>query len=148
MLDVAPLASAHGTSVGRETLAGPAFVGRRRRAVQTTILVSLDKKALTEVDIRSKFITPAIAGDAGSMWNVMTQSLEETYFTKRRVIVRGTATTRRKAKYSKVNDGGRCSAHGLPALACPSTDSVARASQLPIALCCASRAPASVYGCD
>lgn len=45
----------------------------------------MDKKQLTEADIRSKFITPAIVG----RWDLMTQVLEERYFTKGRVIVRG-----------------------------------------------------------
>jgi type I restriction enzyme R subunit len=58
----------------------------------------MDKKALTETDIRTKFITPAIAGEGGSKWNVMTQMLEERYFTKGRVIVRGKTTTRGEAK--------------------------------------------------
>jgi type I restriction enzyme, R subunit len=58
----------------------------------------MDKKALTEADIRTKFITPAIAGEGGSKWNVMTQVLEECCFTKGRVIVRGRATTRGEAK--------------------------------------------------
>jgi len=58
----------------------------------------MDKKALTEADIRTKFITPAIAGEGGSKWNVMTQMLEERYFTKGRVIVRGKTTTRGEAK--------------------------------------------------
>jgi type I restriction enzyme, R subunit len=58
----------------------------------------MDKKLLTEADIRTKFITPAIAGEGGSKWNVMTQILEERYFTKGRVIVRGKLTTRGEAK--------------------------------------------------
>ena len=58
----------------------------------------MDKKALTEADIRTKYITPAIAGTGGSKWNLMTQVLEERYFTKGRVIVRGKKTTRGVAK--------------------------------------------------
>jgi hypothetical protein len=54
----------------------------------------MDKKALTETDIRTKFITPAII----AKWDVMTQVLEERYFTKGRVIVRGKMTSRGKAK--------------------------------------------------
>jgi type I restriction enzyme R subunit len=54
----------------------------------------MDKKALTETDIRTKFITPAIC----AKWNVMTQVLEERYFTKGRVIVRGKMTARGEAK--------------------------------------------------
>lgn len=45
---------------------------------------SLNKKELTEADIRTKFITPAIVGANGDKWNVMTQIREETYFTKGR----------------------------------------------------------------
>jgi type I restriction enzyme R subunit len=54
----------------------------------------MDKKALTETDIRTKFITPAIL----ARWDVMTQLLEECYFTKGRVIVRGKMTSRGKAR--------------------------------------------------
>jgi hypothetical protein len=43
----------------------------------------MDKKDLTEADIRTKFITPALVGPGGK-WNVMTQVREETYFTKGR----------------------------------------------------------------
>jgi type I restriction enzyme R subunit len=41
----------------------------------------MNKKTLTEADIRTKFITPAIAGEGGAGWDVMTQVLEEHYFT-------------------------------------------------------------------
>jgi type I restriction enzyme R subunit len=58
----------------------------------------MNKKALTEADIRTKFITPAIVGAGGSGWDVMTQVLEEHYFTRGRVIVRGKTTTRGEAK--------------------------------------------------
>jgi type I restriction enzyme R subunit len=54
----------------------------------------MDKKALTETDIRTKFITPAIL----AKWDVMSQVLEERYFTKGRVIVRGKMTSRGKAR--------------------------------------------------
>lgn len=54
----------------------------------------MDKKALTETDIRTKFITPAIL----ARWDVMTQVLEERYFTDGRVIVRGKMTSRGKAR--------------------------------------------------
>jgi type I restriction enzyme, R subunit len=57
----------------------------------------MDKKALTEADIRTKFITPALVGP-GSKWNVMTQLREEIYFTKGRVIVRGKTVKRGEAK--------------------------------------------------
>jgi len=58
----------------------------------------MNKKALTEADIRTKFITPAIAGADGQKWNVMTQVREEIYFTKGRVIVRGKTVKRGEAK--------------------------------------------------
>ena len=56
----------------------------------------MNKKALTETDIRSKFITPAIVQTAG--WNLHTQILEERYFTKGRVMVRGKTVQRGEAK--------------------------------------------------
>ena len=58
----------------------------------------MNKKALTETDIRTKFITPAIVGSDGSKWDVMTQVREEVYFTKGRVIVRGKTVKRGEAK--------------------------------------------------
>src|SRR6266536_3587644 len=58
----------------------------------------MNKKDLTETDIRTKFITPAILGLKGSKWNVMTQVLEERYFTKGRIIVRGKTVQRGEAK--------------------------------------------------
>src|SRR5688500_9360910 len=58
----------------------------------------MNKKALTEADIRTKFITPAICGQDGSKWNLQTQFLEECYFTKGRVIVRGKTVIRGEAK--------------------------------------------------
>ena len=58
----------------------------------------MNKKALTETDIRTKFITPAIVGKKGVNWDVMTQVREEVYFTKGRVIVRGKTVKRGEAK--------------------------------------------------
>lgn len=58
----------------------------------------MDKKSLTEADIRSKFITPALCGPAGAGWDLMTQIREEAYFTKGRVIVRGKTIRRGEAK--------------------------------------------------
>jgi len=58
----------------------------------------MNKKELTEADIRTKFITPALVGLNGSKWNVMTQLREEIYFTKGRVIVRGKTVKRGEAK--------------------------------------------------
>jgi len=62
----------------------------------------MNKKELTEADIRTKFITPALVGPDGNKWNVMTQLREEVFFTKGRVIVRGKTVTRgekRKVDY-------------------------------------------------
>ena len=58
----------------------------------------MNKKALTETDIRSKFITPALCGEGGVGWDLMTQIREEAYFTKGRVIVRGKVVQRGEAK--------------------------------------------------
>lgn len=58
----------------------------------------MNKKALTEADIRTKFITPAIVGANGEKWNVMTQVREEVYLTKGRVIVRGRTVKHGEAK--------------------------------------------------
>jgi type I restriction enzyme R subunit len=54
------------------------------------------KKELTEADIRSKFITPAIVGPG--QWDLQTQVREEVSFTKGRVIVRGRMVKRGEAK--------------------------------------------------
>lgn len=55
----------------------------------------MDKRSLTERDICTKFILPAVklAG-----WDEMVQVREEVYFTKGRIIVRGKLVTRGKAK--------------------------------------------------
>ncbi len=58
----------------------------------------MDKKALTEADIRTKFITPTLIGTNGDKWDVMTQIREEVYFTNGRVIVRGKTVKRGEAK--------------------------------------------------
>ena len=55
----------------------------------------MDKRALSERDICTKFITPALRG-AG--WDEITQIREEVGFTKGRIIVRGKLVTRGKAK--------------------------------------------------
>ena len=62
----------------------------------------MNKKALTEADIRTKFITPALVGANGDKWDLLTQVREEVYFTKGRVIVRGKSVRRgvaRRADY-------------------------------------------------
>lgn len=55
----------------------------------------MDKKSLSEQDIRTKFITPALCA-AG--WDLMTQIREEVTFTKGRIIVRGKLVSRGEAK--------------------------------------------------
>jgi type I restriction enzyme R subunit len=57
----------------------------------------MDKKALSERDICTKFITPAVQM-AG--WDVFAQLREQVYFTKGRIIVRGKLVTRGKAKFA------------------------------------------------
>ena len=56
----------------------------------------IDKKSLSERDICSKFITPALM--ANNKWDLMNQIREEVYFTKGRVIVRGQLSTRGEPK--------------------------------------------------
>ncbi len=58
-------------------------------------LTRMDKRSLSERDICTKFITPALRR-AG--WDEMLQIREEVSFTKGRVIVRGKLVTRGKAK--------------------------------------------------
>ena len=55
----------------------------------------MDKKTLSERDICTKFITPALC-KAG--WDVDTQVREELFFTKGRIIVRGKLVSRGQAK--------------------------------------------------
>ncbi|HAQ20364.1 MAG TPA: restriction endonuclease [Prolixibacteraceae bacterium] len=55
----------------------------------------IDKKSLSERDICTKFIAPAIE-KAG--WDKLTQLLEEVYFTDGKIYVRGKLTTRGQAK--------------------------------------------------
>ncbi|YCM45685.1 DEAD/DEAH box helicase family protein [Verrucomicrobiaceae bacterium 227] len=58
----------------------------------------MNKKSLSETDIRTKFITPAIIGPRGEKWDVMSQIREEAYFTAGRVMVRGKTVKRGTAK--------------------------------------------------
>ncbi len=58
----------------------------------------MNKKALTEADIRTKFITPSLDRDRQGSWDIMTQMLEEHYFTSGRVIVQGKKHSRGTAK--------------------------------------------------
>ena len=55
----------------------------------------MDKKSLSERDICTKFITPALR-KAG--WDEMVQVREEVSFTKGRIIVRGKLASRGKGK--------------------------------------------------
>src|SRR3990170_6608484 len=55
----------------------------------------MNKRDLTERDICTKFITPNLER-AG--WDLQSQILEEVYFTRGRIIVRGKLVTRGKAK--------------------------------------------------
>src|SRR6266576_304720 len=59
----------------------------------------MDKRSLTERDICTKFILPAVRR-AG--WDEMLQVREEVYFTKGQIIVRGKLVTRVKAKKADV----------------------------------------------
>jgi type I site-specific restriction endonuclease len=63
---------------------------------------AMDKRSLTERDICTKFILPAVKR-AG--WDEMLQVREEVYFTKGRIIVRGKLVTRGKAKDAKCGFG-------------------------------------------
>ncbi len=65
----------------------------------------MNKKDLTEADIRTKFITPALDKDKQGAWDLMTQLLEEHYFTKGRVIVRGQTVHRGEAKKADYRGG-------------------------------------------
>ena len=56
----------------------------------------MNKKELSERDICTKFITPAIT--AGGKWDLLNQIREEVYFTNGRVIVRGQLSTRAEPK--------------------------------------------------
>ena len=58
----------------------------------------MNKKDLTETDIRTKFITPALDRDKRGKWDVMTQIREECPFTDGRVIVRGKSVARGERK--------------------------------------------------
>lgn len=57
----------------------------------------MNKKQLSERDICTKFITPALK-QAG--WNIQTQIREEVYFTDGRIYVRGSSTARGKRKFA------------------------------------------------
>ena len=58
-------------------------------------MTGMDKRALSERDICTKFITPALRK---SGWDEMLQIREEVSFTKGRIIVRGKLVSRGQAK--------------------------------------------------
>jgi type I restriction enzyme R subunit len=60
-------------------------------------MTRVDKQSLSERDICTKFITPAVR-QAG--WDELSQIREQVYFTKGRIIVRGKLVTRGKAKFA------------------------------------------------
>lgn len=60
-------------------------------------MTEVDKKSLSERDICTKFITPAVK-QAG--WDELSQIREQVYFTKGRIIVRGKLVTRGRAKFA------------------------------------------------
>jgi type I restriction enzyme, R subunit len=57
----------------------------------------MNKKDLSEQDICTKFITPAVKR-AG--WDILSQIREQVYFTNGRIIVRGKLVTRGKRKFA------------------------------------------------
>lgn len=58
----------------------------------------MNKKSLTETDIRTKFITPALNGANKEKWDLITQISEEYYFTAGRVLVQGKTIKRGERK--------------------------------------------------
>jgi type I restriction enzyme R subunit len=64
----------------------------------------VNKKDLSERDICSKFMTPALIA---AKWDLMTQIREEVSFTKGRVIVRGRLSTRGDPKRSHAPEPNR-----------------------------------------
>ncbi len=62
---------------------------------------TMNKQHLSERDICTKFITPAVV-QAG--WDLQTQIREEVFFTAGRIIVRGKLVTRGKAKLCELCD--------------------------------------------
>lgn len=57
----------------------------------------MDKRGLSERDICTKYITPAIVRGG---WDVQVQIRENVHLTKGRVIVRGKLVSRGKAKFA------------------------------------------------
>jgi type I restriction enzyme R subunit len=71
------------------------LAGQRR--LDRVVSVAVNKKSLSERDICTKFITPAMT-QAG--WDIHTQIRENVYLTKGRVIVRGKLVSRATAKFA------------------------------------------------
>jgi type I restriction enzyme R subunit len=65
----------------------------------------MNKKQMSEQDIRSKFITPAIV-EGG--WDLHTQIREEVTFTQGKVIVKGKLGRRGKAKRAESKSQTNC----------------------------------------
>lgn len=61
-------------------------------------MTPIDKRDLSERDICTKYITPAIAGPSGAGWDIQTQIREEVTFTKGKVNVRGKMVLRGESK--------------------------------------------------
>jgi type I restriction enzyme R subunit len=59
-------------------------------------MTHINKKDLTEQDICTKYITPALVNEG--KWNLMTQIRQEVTFTDGRVLVRGKLTSRGQKK--------------------------------------------------
>jgi hypothetical protein len=75
-------------------LGAPVFVNIGERLARlTTDNVSMDKESLTEQDIRTKYVTPALAK---SGWDITMQVREAITFTAGRVKVRGRLVARER----------------------------------------------------
>jgi|CXWL01.1.fsa_nt_gi type I restriction enzyme R subunit len=60
----------------------------------------MNKKSLTETDIRSKFITPALVGANGEKWNLPTQMREWVSHAQPRKVARWMKTRRSQTLHS------------------------------------------------
>lgn len=82
----------------------------------TSNLAVINKRDLSERDICTKYITPAVT-EAG--WDLMDQVREEVYFTKGRIIVRGKLVTRGETEVLERNGQRKrgTNARSIPALA-------------------------------
>jgi type I site-specific restriction endonuclease len=87
----------------------------------------MDKKQLTEADIRTKFITPALVGSSAAKWNVMTQLREEVFLTKGRAIKVGRLACAEYAKTIEIRKVLRmpwesCFDYMLSIITCPNPE--------------------------